>query len=249
MEFQIYLKKRGKWRRLLKFVQGIGRPYVLDVGLLDTTRSPITTALELEEASPEALVLARLSPEELDWYIMFADALDVKRLVLPPPPTLEEMGEMYDKAVGYGIEMNWIYGEGPMSRVKDVEIVAKEVKPTAARIVYDPVKARGMREIYYTLVAVGGYIREIYLSNRRGERGPRLPPFDPVGRINYTELLQALYLLKWEGRITIRQAPQFFNELDLQVKIGTEVLEAAQSAGVSKKVQRRVSDIINELMA
>lgn len=249
MEFQIYLKKRGRWRRWLEFVRGIGRPYVLDVGLLDTARSPITAALELEDASPEALVLPRLSPEELDWYVMFADALDVKRLVLPPPPTLEEIGEVYDKAVGYGVEVNWIYGEGPMSRVKDVEVVAREVKPTAARVVYDPVKARGMREIYYTVVALGGYIREIYLSNRRGERGPRLPPFDPVGRINYTELLQALYLLKWEGRATIRQAPQFFNELELQVRMGSEVLEAARNAGVSKKVQRRVSAILDELMA
>jgi len=97
-------------------------------------------------------------------------------------------------------------------------------------------------------VALSGYIREIYLSNRRGERGPRLPPFDPIGRINYVEVLQALYLIQWDGRATIRQAPQFFGELDLQLRIGAEVLETARSVGVSKKVQKRVAEIFNELM-
>jgi sugar phosphate isomerase/epimerase len=179
---------------------------------------------------------------------MFADALGVRRLVLPPLPALDEVAAIYDKAVGYGVEVNWIYGVPPMTRILDVEQVARVVRPTAARIVYDPVKARGTKEIYRTIVALSGYMREIYLSNRRGERGFRLPPFDPIGRINYVEVLQALYLIQWDGRATIRQAPQFFGELDLQLRIGAEVLETARSVGVSKKVQKRVAEIFNELM-
>jgi hypothetical protein len=248
MRYQVYLKRRGRWRRLLRYVGQAGVPYVLEVRELDTSRSPVTAALEFEETPPEALVLPRVAGGEFDWYVMFADALGVRRLVLPPLPALDEVAAMYDKAVGYGVEVNWIYGMPPMTRIPDVEQVARVVRPTAARIVYDPVKARGTKEIYRTIVALSGYMREIYLSNRRGERGPRLPPFDPIGRINYVEVLQALYLIQWDGRATIRQAPQFFGELDLQLRIGAEVLETARSVGVSKKVQKRVAEIFNELM-
>ncbi|ABL88953.1 conserved hypothetical protein [Pyrobaculum islandicum DSM 4184] len=249
MKFQAYIKRRGKWRQYLKTVDQLGVPYVLEVGQLDTSRSPITVAVEFEEPTPEALVLPPVGLNELEWYIFLADALDVKRLVLPPPPTMEEIEAFYNKAVEYGIEINWTYGVPPMARIKDVETVARILRPTAARIVYDPVKARGTKEIYTTVIALSGYIREIYLSNRRGERGPRLPPFDPIGRINYVELLQALQLIQWEGRATIRQAPQFLNELELQLRVGSEVLETARSAGVSKKVQRRVSAIFDELLS
>jgi len=248
MRYQVYLKRRGRWRRLLRYVGQAGVPYVLEVGELDTSRSPVAAALEFEEMPPEALVLPRVAGEEFDWYVMFADALGVRRLVLPPLPALDEVAAIYDKAVGYGVEVNWIYGVPPMTRILDVEQVARVVRPTAARIVYDPVKAGGTKEIYRTIVALSGYMREIYLSNRRGERGPRLPPFDPIGRINYVEVLQALYLIQWDGRATIRQAPQFFGELDLQLRIGAEVLETARSVGVSKKVQKRVAEIFNELM-
>ncbi|MEM4651096.1 MAG: hypothetical protein QW086_04640 [Pyrobaculum sp.] len=248
MRYQVYLKRRGRWRRLLRYVGRAGVPYVLEVGELDTSRSPVAAALEFEETPPEALVLPRAAGGEFDWYVMFADALGVRRLVLPPLPALDEVAAIYDKAVGYGVEVNWIYGMPPMTRILDVEQVARVVRPTAARIVYDPVKARGTKEIYRTIVALSGYMREIYLSNRRGERGPRLPPFDPIGRINYVEVLQALYLIQWDGRATIRQAPQFFGELDLQLRIGAEVLETARSVGVSKKVQKRVAEIFNELM-
>jgi hypothetical protein len=248
MKYQVYLKKRGRWRRLLRYVEQAGVPYVLEVERLDTSKSPITAALEFRETPPEALTLPRVGEEEFDWYVMFADALDVRRLVLPPPPALQAAAAIYDKAVEYGIEVNWIYGTPPMTRPVDVEQVARSIRPTAARIVYDPVKAKGTKEIYRTIVALSGYIREIYLSNRRGERGPRLPPFDPIGRINFVEILQALYLIQWEGRITIRQAAQFFNELDLQLRIGFEVLETTRSVGVSKKVQRRVAEVLNELM-
>lgn len=246
MNFQIYLKRR--WRELLRTVEQTGLTYVLETGVLDTSRSPITTAMELEAPSIEALVLPQVGPEDFQWYVMLADAMDVKRLVLPPPPTVGEIATIYNTAAEYGVEINWLYGVSPMSRIKDVEAVAKAVRPTAARIVYDPVKARGMKEIYTAVVALGGYIREIYLSNRRGRRGPRLPPFDPTGVINYVEILQALHLLQWEGRYTIRQSPQF-RELELQVRIGGEVIEAAKNAGVSKKVQKRVATILNELMS
>jgi hypothetical protein len=204
MRYQVYLKRRGRWRRLLRYVGQAGVPYVLEVGELDTSRSPVAAALEFEEMPPEALVLPRAAGEEFDWYVMFADALGVRRLVLPPLPALDEVAAIYDKAV--------------------------------------------TKEIYRTIVALSGYMREIYLSNRRGEWGPRLPPFDPIGRINYVEVLQALYLIQWDGRATIRQAPQFFGELDLQLRIGAEVLETARSVGVSKKVQKRVAEIFNELM-
>jgi hypothetical protein len=248
MNYQVYLKKRGRWRQLLRYVEQAGVPYVLEVERLDTSKSPLTAALEFRETPPEALTLPRVGEEEFDWYVMFADALDVRRLVLPPPPSLQAAAAIYDKAVEYGIEVNWIYGTPPMTRPVDVEQVARSIRPTAARIVYDPVKAKGTKEIYRTIVALSGYIREIYLSNRRGERGPRLPPFDPIGRINFVEILQALYLIQWEGRITIRQAAQFFDELDLQLRIGSEVLETTRSVGVSKKVQRRVAEVLNELM-
>ena len=248
MRYQVYLKRRGRWRRLLRYVWRADVPYVLEVGELDPSRSPVAAALEFEETPPEALVLPRVTREEFDWYVMFADALGVRRLVLPPLPALDEIAAIYDKAVGYGVEVNWIYGMPPMTRILDVEQVARVVRPTAARIVYDPVKARGTKEIYRAIVALSGYMREIYLSNRRGERGPRLPPFDPIGRINYVEVLQALYLIQWDGRATIRQAPQFFGELDLQLRIGAEALETARSVGVSKKVQKRVAEIFNELM-
>ena len=248
MRYQVYLKRRGRWRRLLRYVWRADVPYVLEVGELDISRSPVAAALEFEETPPEALVLPRMAGGEFDWYVMFADALGVRRLVLPPLPALDEVAVIYDKAVGYGVEVNWIYGVPPMTRILDVEQVARVVRPTAARIAYDPVKARGTKEIYRTIVALSGYMREIYLSNRRGERGPRLPPFDPIGRINYVEVLQALYLIQWDGRATIRQAPQFFGELDLQLRIGAEALETARSVGVSKKVQKRVAEIFNELM-
>jgi len=248
MKYQVYLKRRGRWRQFLRHVEQAGVPYVLEMGELDTSRSPVTAAFELEEAPPEALVLPQVAGEDFDWYVMFADALGVRRLVLPPLPTLDKIAAIYDKAVEYGVEVNWIYGMPPMTRIVDVEQVARVIRPTAARIVYDPVKARGTKEIYRTIIALSGYMREIYLSNRRGERGPRLPPFDPIGRINFVEVLQALYLIQWEGRVTIRQAPQFFGELDLQLRIGAEVLETTRSVGVSKKVQKRVAEIFNELM-
>ncbi|MFN3804964.1 MAG: hypothetical protein ACK4SY_07900 [Pyrobaculum sp.] len=247
MTFQIYLK-RGRWREALRAVEQMGLTYVLETGVLDTSRSPIAAALELEDPSLEALALPRVGPGEFQWYVMLADAMGVRRLVLPPPPAMGEIAAIYNTAAEYGVEVNWLYGVPPMSRIKDVEAVARAIRPTAARVVYDPVKARGMKEIYTTIVALGGYIREIYLSNRRGQRGPRLPPFDPVGVINYVEILQALQLLQWEGRYTIRQAPQYLGELELQVRIGGEVIEVAKNAGVSKKVRRRVSTVLNELM-
>lgn len=249
MNFQVYIKRRGKWRELLRYVSQRNVAYVLETGHLDTSRSPLTVAVDFEETAPEALVLPPVGEENFDWYIMFADALGVKRLVMHPPPSLEQIAKLYDKAVGYGIEINWLYGEPPMSRIRDVEIVARNVKTTAARVVYDPVRARGTKEIYTTIVALSGFVKEIYLSNRRGERGPRLPPFDPIGRVNFVEILQALYLIQWEGKLTIRQAPQYFNELDLQLRIGAEVIETAKSIGVSKKVQKRVSAVIDELMS
>lgn len=248
MQFQLYLKRRGKWRQVLDVAASLGIPYVVEVGPLDTSRSPITTALELGDVSPEALVLPRDAVDKFEWYIMLADALDVKRLVVAPPPTVEGVAELYDVAVEYGVEVNWIYGEGPLARIRDVDAVAKAIRPTAARLVYDPVKAKGLKEIYTTIIALSGYIREIYLSNRRGERGPRLPPFDPVGIINYAEVLQMLHLIQWEGRATVRTAPQFAGELDLQLKIANEVINTAKSAGVSRKVQKRVAQIYDELM-
>lgn len=175
VQFQLYLKRRGKWRQVLDVAASLGIPYVVEVGPLDTSRSPITTALELGDVSPEALVLPRDAVDKFEWYIMLADALDVKRLVVAPPPTVEGVAELYDVAVEYGVEVNWIYGEGPLARIRDVDAVAKAIRPTAARLVYDPVKAKGLKEIYTTIIALSGYIREIYLSNRRGERAPATP--------------------------------------------------------------------------
>ena len=57
MRYQIYLKRRGRWRQLLRYVGQAGVPYVLEVGELDTSRSPVAAALEFEETPPEALVL------------------------------------------------------------------------------------------------------------------------------------------------------------------------------------------------
>jgi len=69
-----------------------------------------------------------------------------------------------------------------------------------------------------------------------------------VGIINYAEVLQMLHLIQWEGRATVRTAPQFAGELDLQLKIANEVINTAKSAGVSRKVQKRVAQIYDELM-
>ncbi len=244
MNFQIYLKRRGKWRTFLRQVEQWGLPYVLEIGEVDTSRSPITTAVELG-AAPEALVIPPAG--EMYWYITLADALGVKRLVAPPPPTLAELESVYRIAVEHGVEVNWLYGSPPLARVIDVETVATVVKPTAARLVYDPARARGMREIYTTLVALSGYLREIYLSNRLGPRGPRLPPFHPSGVINYVEIMQALYLTQWGGRITIRQSPEYFPELELQLQIAREVMETVKAAGPSRKVQKRLAAIYNDL--
>lgn len=245
MNFQAYLKLRGKWREVLRYINQAGVPYVVELAV-DTSRSPIAAAAELDDLAPEAIVVGHVG--NFDWLVMFADALGVKRIVMRPPPTLEDIGAIFQKAVEYGIEINWTYGTPPLARIKDVETVARAIKPTAARIVYDPVKSSGTKEIYKTLISLAGYIREVYLSNRVGERGPRLPPFDPIGRINYVEILQALLLIQWEGRLTVRHGPQYAPELSLQLRIASETLETARSAGISRKVQRRVSAIYNELM-
>lgn len=249
MKFQIYIKKRGKWRDVLKRVEQLGVSYTLELTNVDTSKSPVTTAVEYSDLEPDALVFNSVDVATAEWYILLADRLDVKRIVLPPPPSIEDIAKIYDTAVQYGVEINWIYGRPPMARIVDVTTVAKTVRHTAARIVYDPVYARGAKEIYRNIVALSGYIREIYLSNRRGQRGPRLPPFNPMGVINYVEILQALYLIQWGGKLTIRQSPQYMAELDLQLRLGTEVLETTKGAGVSKKVQKRVSQVIEELMA
>ncbi|MEM4605124.1 MAG: hypothetical protein QXR68_07265 [Pyrobaculum sp.] len=247
MRFQIYV--RESWKEVLDKVIQIGVPYTLEIRNIDTNRSPITTALEYSHLEPDALIFQKVDLDNVEWYILFADQLNVRRVVLPPPPSLEDIAKIYDTSVQYGIEINWIYGRPPMSRIVDVETAARVVKPTAARIVYDPVYVKGMKELYSDIVALGGFIREIFLSNRRGQRGPRLPPFNPLGVINYVEVLHALYLLQWEGRLTIRQSPAYITELDLQLRLGAEVLETAKGAGVSKKVQKRISKILEELMS
>jgi len=253
VEFLVYLKRKGRWQELARYVEQIGVPCVLDVSHLDTSRSPITTAVEIEDALLEsridALALPRVGVSELDWYIMLADALGTTRLVIPPAPTIDDIAAVYDRAVGHGMHVNWIYGIQPLASIDDVERVAREVRHTAARITYDPVKARGTKEIYKTIVALSGYIREIYMSNRRGGRSPRLPPFDPSGRVNFAEIMQILHLIGWEGKLTIRQAPAYFSELEVQIKIGMEVLESTKSSGASKVVRRRVSAILAELMS
>lgn len=51
-----------------------------------------------------------------------------------------------------------------MSRIVDVETAARVVKPTAARIVYDPVYVKGMKELYSDIVALGVYKRDLSIK-------------------------------------------------------------------------------------
>lgn len=229
----------------------LGLPYVLDLRGLEMDRSPYVHAVELDlemETPPSALILPL--PGDVYKPVLIADLLNVDKILLPPPPSVDALAEVYEEAVGYGVEVVWLYGEPPLARPHDVEAVAEAVHPRAAKIAYDVIAARSNKEIIKTLAMLQGYIAAMFLSNRKGRRGPRLPPFDVDGVINYSDVIQASLLLQWDGQYIVRMAPQFADKLPIQVAVLNEIAETFRNAGrASRKVQRMVAEVLNEIFA
>ncbi|AEA12722.1 hypothetical protein TUZN_1245 [Thermoproteus uzoniensis 768-20] len=251
MDVAVYVRRGARAKAIVEIAQSLGLPHVLDLGGLRLDKSPYLHAVELDlelAAPPSALVM----PPADDVYkpVLIADLLNVRRIFLPPPPTVDDLARVYDEAATYGVEVVWLYGRPPLARPEDVEAVAEAVHPRAARIVYDVVSARSSKEIVKTLVSLQGYMASMYLSNRKGRRGPRLPPFDVDGVINYSDVVQAALLLQWDGQYVLRMAPQFADKLSLQVAVLNEIAETFRSAGkASKKVQRMVAEVLDEIFA
>jgi len=248
----VYIKRGKKTKEIIQKLNSLNLNYIVDLSKFKLHKSPYIHATELEEifGNPHSLILPNIeNVDEFERYVYLADFINAERLVLRPPPTLDALRELYETSAKYGIEINWLFGEPPLARPADVEEIAKSIHPRAAKISYDPIRARNMREIFRNIVGMSGYVREIYFSNRRGKRGPRLPPFNPLGEINYVEILQALILIQWEGIITIRQSPEYVEELDLQLRMMSEITNSAKNAGVSKKVGKMVAQILDELFS
>lgn len=237
-------------RFVLDVALRLGLPYVLDLRGLEMDISPYVHAVELDlelEAPPSALIL----PLSDDIYkpVLVADLLNVDKIYLPPPPSVEALAKAYEEAVGYGVEIAWLYGNPPLARPNDVEAIAESIHPRAARIAYDVVAARSNKEIIKTLAMLQGYIASMFLSNKKGRRGPRLPPFDVEGVINYSDVVQASLLLQWDGVYVLRMAPQFAERLPAQVSVLNEIAETFRNTGASKKVQRMVAEVLDEILA
>ncbi|MFB6489958.1 MAG: hypothetical protein TU35_001720 [Thermoproteus sp. AZ2] len=252
MDLALYAKRR----RALEFARAaaeLNLPYVLDVSDEAFDKSPYIHAVELEQDlpfPPAALVFPKAPPEGLYKYIYIADLLGVEAIVLPPPNGLEELAKLYDEARQYDIYIQWAYGEPPLAKPSDVEAIAEKIRPRAAKIAYDVVKAKSMHEILHDIVRMQGYIATIYLSNKRGSRSPRLPPFDPSGAINYVDVVQAVLLLRWDGRYVFRVSPQYLGGLKAQISIFNEVVETFRNTGkASKKVQRMLARVFDEIFA
>jgi len=222
-------------------------PYVVDLRNLDLATSPIVLATELEDlGDPQAIVLDPRDPEQLERGIMLADLLNVERIVATPPTSIDDLADLFDLAARYGVELNWLYGLGPMSSVEDVYTVAREVHPRAARVVYDPVRARSMRQIARELVWLGGYIREIYVSNRaRGSR-VRLLPMHPSGLINYAIIIEILNAIDWSGYLTIRVARELLREVPAHASALMQIIETVTSTG---RLSRTASRLMRHAMS
>ncbi|MEZ0249322.1 MAG: hypothetical protein ABWJ97_08605 [Thermoproteus sp.] len=251
MDVAVYARRGPRARSVINAALDLGLPYLLDLGDYKLDKSPYIHAVELDlelEVPPTALVL----PLAEDPYkpVLVADLLNVNKVILPPPAAMDELVKTYETAVEHGVEVVWLYGRPPLARPGDVEAVAEAVHPKAARIIYDVVTAKSNREIIKTLVSLQGYIKYMYLSNRRGARGPRLPPFDPSGVINYSDVVQAALLLQWDGQYVLRAAPQYADKISLQAAILNEIGETYRNTGrASKKVQKMVAEVLNELFA
>jgi hypothetical protein len=251
VDIAVYVRRGARAGAVLEAARGLGLPHVLDLSRLRLDKSPYLHAaeLDLELAEPPSALVLPL-PDDIYRPVLVADLLNVRRIVLPPPPTVEDLARLREEAATYGVEVVWLYGRPPLARPGDVEAVAEAVGPRAARIVYDVVSAASSKEIVKTLVALQGYIALMYLSNRKGRRGPRLPPFDVDGVINYSEVVQAALLLQWEGQYVVRMAPQFADKLPLQVAVLNEMAETFRNAGrASRKVQRMVAAVFDEIFA
>ncbi len=251
VEIAVYARRGQRARPVLSVASSLGLPYVLDLRDLDMRASPYLHAVELDlelETTPSALIL----PLSDDVYkpVLIADLLGVAKVYLPPPSSVEALAKVYEEAVGYGVEIAWLYGAPPLARPNDVEAIAESIHPRAARIAYDVVMAKSNKEIIKTLATLQGYISSMFLSNRRGRRGPRLPPFDVEGLINYSDVIQASLLLQWDGLYVLRMAPQFADRIPAQVAVLNEIAETFRNTGrASKKVQRMVAEVLNEIFA
>lgn len=252
MDLALYTKRR-RASEFARAAAELNISYVLDVSDEAFDKSPYIHAVELEQdlpSPPVALVFPKAPPEGLYKYIYIADLLGVEAVVLPPPNSLEELAKLYDEARQYNIGVQWIYGEPPLAKPSDVEAIAEGIHPRAAKIAYDVVRARSMREILYDIAKMQGYIATIYLSNKRGSRSPRLPPFDPSGVINYVDVVQATLLLRWDGRYVFRISPQYLGGLKAQISIFNEAVETFRNTGKpSKKVQKMLARIFDEIFA
>jgi hypothetical protein len=252
VDLAIYAKRR-KAPEFARAAAELNILYVLDVSGKAFDKSPYIHAMELEQdlpSPPAALVFPKAPPEGLYKYIYIADLLGVGTMVLPPPNGLEELAKLYDEARQYNIFIQWAYGEPPLAKPSDVEAIAEGIHPRAAKIAYDVVKAKSMREILYNIVRMEGYIATIYLSNKKGSRSPRLPPFDPSGAINYVDVIQAVLLLHWDGLYVFRMSPQYLGGLKAQISIFNEVVETFRNTGkASKKVQKMLARIFDDIFA
>lgn len=239
LDILVYLKRRRRWRETLGLRGDM--PYVVDLRNLDLSTSPLLLSTELEDlGEPRAIVLDPRDAEQLERGIMLADMLNVERIVATPPETVDDVAELYEVAVRYGVELNWLYGSGPMSSIEDVYTVAREVHPRAARVVYDPVRARSMRQIARDLVWLGGYIREIYVSNRSRGSGVRLLPMHPSGLINYAVVLEILNAIDWSGYLTIRVARDLLREVPVHASALMQLAETITNTGRLSRTARRL---------
>lgn len=251
MDVALYVRRGRKAPQVLRFAEELGLPYVLDLSRESFDKSPYLHAVELEEelrTLPGTIVFPY--SDDFYKYVAIADLLNVKRLVMPPPPSIEGLQRIYEEAAVYSVEVRWLYGYPPLARPADVERVAEVVHPRAAKIVYDVAKARSNKEIIHSLVRLQGYIASIYLSNKSGSKSPRLPPFDPRGVINYVDVIQAALLLQWDGQYVLRMAPEYADRAPSQLSIMREVEETFRNTGrASKKVQRMVASVLNEIFS
>lgn len=247
MELAVYARRGRRAEGFIRAAAELNLPYVLDASNYSFEGSPYLHAVELEEEFPTPPALLVLPGGDLRKHVHIADLLGVGSIAMPPPPRVEELAEVYEEARGYGIEVHWLYGEPPLARPADVEAVAEAVHPRAARVVYDAVKAKSMRGLLYDLVKMQSNIATLYMSNRRGPKGPRLPPFDPAGAINYAYVVQAALLLQWDGRFVLRMSPQYLGELKAQAAVFNEVVETYKGGKSSKRVRRMVARIFDEI--
>ena len=180
-------------------------------------------------------------------FIALLDYLNVDSMVARPGINdVNALAELLDEASMYGVRVIWEFGVGRFLRdPSEVNEFANEVSPHRLGLALHVARERGLRDFVRRFVELSGYVKAVYLSNKRaGSFG--LPIFE--GSIDYLRLMKVLQVLRYDENVVLHYLPSYYGRYNTDLEVLNSFMNSLGGGGADRRLIKSIERIVSEVL-